>query len=129
MRCQFLNDSQYPALIDEARKVLHTLVFSEKQVSASNNRWFTVKIMPYRTHENRINGLVITFNDITFAKKLEESLREIEKNFRFLIDTMPVGILLQQSDGYIVCIVCLTLGKPVNGFVIGIAHHQDQKTR
>ncbi len=94
-------DLHYPALVDDAREVLHTLVFSEKQVSASNNRWFTVKIMPYRTQENRINGLVITFTDITVAKKLEESLREIEKNFRFLIDTMPVGIMVQQADGFI----------------------------
>jgi two-component system CheB/CheR fusion protein len=97
-----VTDLQYPALIDDAHEVLHTLVFTEKQVSASNNRWFTVKIMPYRTQENHINGLVITFTDITTAKKLEESLREIEKNFRFLIDTMPVGMILQHADGHII---------------------------
>jgi two-component system CheB/CheR fusion protein len=97
-----VTDLNYPALADDAREVLHTLVFSEKQVAANSDRWFTVKIMPYRTQENRINGLVITFNDISIAKKLEQSLREIEKNFRFLIDTMPVGIILQQAEGDIV---------------------------
>jgi two-component system CheB/CheR fusion protein len=97
-----VTDLHYPALADDAHEVLTTLVFSEKQIAASNERWFTVKIMPYRTQENRINGLVITFNDISIAKKLEQSLREIEKSFRFLIDTMPVGIILQQSEGDIV---------------------------
>ena len=97
-----VTDLNYPELVDDAREVLHTLVFSEKQVSASNNRWFSIKIMPYRTQENHINGLVITFNDISIAKKLEENLREIEKGFRFLIDTMPVAILLQHADGHIV---------------------------
>jgi two-component system CheB/CheR fusion protein len=97
-----VTDLQYPALTDDAREVLNTLVFSEKEVSASNDRWFTVKIMPYRTEENRINGLVITFSDISIAKKLEQNLREIEKDLRFLIDTMPVGIMLQDSEGDIV---------------------------
>ena len=97
-----VTDLQYPELVNDAREVLQTLVFSEKQVSASNNRWFTIKIMPYRTQENRINGLVITINDISVAKKLEANLRKIEQDFRFLIDTMPVGIILQQADGDIV---------------------------
>ncbi len=51
-------------------KEMYSLVFSEKEVSASYGRWFVVKIMPYRTQENRIVGLVITFTDITTAKKL-----------------------------------------------------------
>ena len=96
-----VTELQYPELVDDAREVLNTLVFSEKQVSASNSRWFMVKIMPYRTQENRINGLVITFTDITVAKKLEESLLEIEKSYRCLIDTMPVGIIVQQAEGSI----------------------------
>jgi len=51
-------------------KEMYSLVFSEKEVSASYGRWFVVKIMPYRTQENRIVGLMITFTDITTAKKL-----------------------------------------------------------
>ncbi len=99
-----VTDLQYPELLDDAQEVLRTLVFCEKEVSASNDRWFTIKIMPYRTQENRINGLVITFNDISIAKKLEQNLREIEQSFRFLIDTLPVGIMLQQAEGNIIMI-------------------------
>jgi hypothetical protein len=50
-------------------------VFVEKQVSARDKRWFTVRIMPYRTQDNRISGVVITFADITVAKKLEAAAR------------------------------------------------------
>ena len=97
-----VTDLHYPDLSDDAQKVLNTLVFSEKEIYANNDRCFSVKIMPYRTHDNRINGLVITFSDISIAKKLEQSLREIEKSFLFLIETIPVGIMLQDSEGYIV---------------------------
>ena len=65
----------YPDLGVDAQKVLDTMVFSEKQVTSDNERWFTVRIMPYRTMQNRINGLVITFIDITVAKHLEAELR------------------------------------------------------
>jgi two-component system, chemotaxis family, CheB/CheR fusion protein len=59
----------YPELAEDTQKVLKRLVFVEKQVSARDQRWFTVRIMPYRTQDNRIDGVVITFADITVAKK------------------------------------------------------------
>ncbi len=75
-----VSDLDFPDMIDEAREVLRTLIFSEKQVAASNGRWFSVRIMPYRTTEDVISGVVITFADITAAKRLEAELRaEIEK--------------------------------------------------
>jgi two-component system CheB/CheR fusion protein len=66
----------YPALSDDTQKVLRNLVFIEKQVSSRDKRWFTVRIMPYRTHDNRIDGVVITFADITASKNVEAELRE-----------------------------------------------------
>ncbi|MHB8894894.1 MAG: PAS domain-containing protein [Candidatus Geothermincolia bacterium] len=66
---------RYPELPEDAREVLRTLVFSQKSVAASDGRWFSVRIMPYRTVENVIDGLVITFGDITVAKTLEAQLR------------------------------------------------------
>lgn len=68
-------DLDYPDLAQDAHEVLNTLIFSEKQVTADNERWFTVRIMPYRTMQNLINGVVITFIDITLAKNLEAELR------------------------------------------------------
>ena len=70
------SDLLYPALVKDAHEVLLTLVFSERSIATEDGRWFTVRIMPYRTMDNRIDGVVITFADITAAKKIEADLRE-----------------------------------------------------
>jgi two-component system CheB/CheR fusion protein len=67
--------------------VLRTLVFSEKQIAARDGRWFLVRIMPYRTMEEVIDGLVITFSNITAAKTLETQLREENARLKRLLET------------------------------------------
>ncbi|MEY4139490.1 MAG: hypothetical protein RLZZ371_1672, partial [Pseudomonadota bacterium] len=69
-------DLTYPSMVADAREVLRTLVFTESDVPATGSRWFRVRIMPYRTQDNRIDGLVITFTDISASKNLELELRE-----------------------------------------------------
>ncbi len=69
------SDLRYPELTDDAREVLRKLTAVEKPVGARDGRWFTVRIMPYRTADDRIDGVVITFANITEAKKLEAQLR------------------------------------------------------
>ncbi|WP_246840502.1 chemotaxis protein CheB [Lacimicrobium sp. SS2-24] len=66
---------EYPELNDDAQTTLSTLVFCEKQISTTDGRWFTVKIMPYRRLDNVIDGVVITLVDITATKELEHVLR------------------------------------------------------
>jgi two-component system CheB/CheR fusion protein len=66
----------YPELVTDAKNTLRTLVFSEKEISTSDGHWFKVRIMPYRTVANVIQGAVITFVDITAAKQLESRLRK-----------------------------------------------------
>ena len=55
----------YPALADDAKEVLRTLVFNEKSVDSSDGRRFRIRIMPYRTVDDMIDGVVITFTDVT----------------------------------------------------------------
>ncbi len=66
----------YPDLALDAQAVLRTLVLKETEVKTVDGRWFSVRIMPYRTLDNRVDGLVITFSDITAAKTLEATLRQ-----------------------------------------------------
>ena len=68
-------DLCYPELSEDAREVLRKLVSVEKSIAASDGRWFAVRIMPYRTLDDRIDGVVITFTNITVAKTLEAKLR------------------------------------------------------
>jgi chemotaxis methyl-accepting protein methylase/PAS domain-containing protein len=80
-----VSDLTYPGMAEEAREVLRTLVFSEKQVTTNDSRWFSVRIMPYRTVDDVIGGVVITFTDITETKKMETELREEIANLKKLV--------------------------------------------
>ncbi|GGY74694.1 chemotaxis protein CheB [Marinobacter zhanjiangensis] len=72
-----LNTSlRYPELQEDARQTLSTLAVTEKQITTDDDRWFSVRIIPYRRLDNVIDGVVITLVDITDTKKLESSLRE-----------------------------------------------------
>ncbi|MFT6690843.1 MAG: transcriptional regulator with PAS, ATPase and Fis domain, partial [Colwellia sp.] len=73
-----VTELDYTSLQKDAREVLDTLSFIEKEITANNDRWFRVRIMPYRTQENVIDGVVITFTDISEAKLLESQLREVK---------------------------------------------------
>jgi len=67
----------YSTFVGDVKEVLRTLIYHERQVSTSDGRWFKVRIMPYRTQSNRIDGVVITFVNISESKVLEVSLRDI----------------------------------------------------
>jgi two-component system CheB/CheR fusion protein len=69
------SELRYPQLAGDAREVLRTLASTEKPVATRDGRWFTMRIMPYRTLDDRIDGVVITFTNITAAKTLEAKLR------------------------------------------------------
>jgi two-component system CheB/CheR fusion protein len=73
---EMANDLQYPEIADHALEVLRTLRYMENDISTKDNKCFRVRIMPYRTLDERIDGLVITFIDISVAKSLEIELKE-----------------------------------------------------
>jgi hypothetical protein len=72
------SDLFYPELAEDVQQVLRTLVRAEKQVATRDGRWFAARILPYRTLENMIDGVVITFVDITVSKTLETQLRQTQ---------------------------------------------------
>jgi chemotaxis methyl-accepting protein methylase len=69
-------DLDYPDLKKDAQEVLSTLVFRERQAKTYDDRWYRVRIMPYRTLDNLIDGVVITFIDISEIKQLEAKLKQ-----------------------------------------------------
>jgi two-component system CheB/CheR fusion protein len=66
----------YPDLNDDAKETLRTLALTEKQITTTDGLWFMVRIKPYRTLSNVIQGVVITLIDITASKNLEARLRK-----------------------------------------------------
>ena len=71
---EIVSNLHYPGITDHAHEVLRTLVFKETEIATNDQQWFTIRIMPYRTVDDRIDGLVITFIEISKAKKLEAEL-------------------------------------------------------
>jgi len=70
-----VSDLNYPSLVEDVRQVLSELAPKERAVKGRDRCWFNVRIMPYRTSDDRIDGVVITFSDITAAKTLEAKMR------------------------------------------------------
>ncbi|MDZ4350851.1 MAG: chemotaxis protein CheB [Xanthomonadaceae bacterium] len=66
---------QYPDLQHDVAETLRNLRPSDKQIRSSGQRWFTVRIMPYRRLDDVIDGVVITMVDITETKQIEQALR------------------------------------------------------
>lgn len=68
---------RYDKLVEDANAVLHTLAFREVEVQSESGEWYLMRVLPYRTTENVIDGLVITFIDVTNLKKLQGLTQQI----------------------------------------------------
>lgn len=88
----------YPELADDAREVLRTLVLTIKQIPTRDGRWFSIRIMPYRTFDDRIDGLVITFIDISDLKLVEEQMKYLNEENRLLIESSSKVMVKLSAD-------------------------------
>jgi two-component system CheB/CheR fusion protein len=68
---------RYDDLINDAEEVLDRLVTKEKEIQTKEGQWFQVRILPYRTVDNVIDGVVITVIDIDMQKKVQEKLEQM----------------------------------------------------
>ena len=66
---------EYPEVNDDAREVLQQLAPIEREVRSTDGSYYLARLLPYRTAEDQIAGVVLTFLDITRRKQAEESLR------------------------------------------------------
>jgi len=76
-------------LVDDAQKVLDTLVFREREVKTKDGQYFLMRMMPYRTSERVIDGVVMTFTNLTEHKQLEGQLRDEGKQYQLLFELNP----------------------------------------
>jgi PAS domain S-box-containing protein len=83
-------------LIADAERVLERLEPVERVVRTKGGHAFLMQISPYRTAEDRINGVVVTFLDITGRERAEEAVRESEEKYRTLFNSIDEGFLLME---------------------------------
>ncbi len=98
----FSHQLEYDDLIQDTRKVLSDLVPVRREVRSRNNLWYDMRMRPYRTVDNKIDGVVITFVDITERRHTEDSLRESARQLRQqkqLVELARAPILVCEFDG------------------------------
>lgn len=88
------NRLAYAHLQTDAEAVLSKLQPIEREVQTTDDRVFIMRVLPYRTAEDRINGVVLTFVDITDRKAAEEALARSEEKYRTLFDSIDEGFCL-----------------------------------
>jgi two-component system CheB/CheR fusion protein len=93
-------------LLLDARRVLVDLLPASAEVQAEDGDWYLRRILPYRTKEDRIEGVVITFSDVTDLKQLadalrcsEQSVRQSEIRYRELVQNANSAIIRWKRDG------------------------------
>jgi two-component system CheB/CheR fusion protein len=89
---------EYDSLEQDARKVLKTLVFCEHEVRSENGTWYLMRIMPYRTAENLIQGLTLTFVEIIATQQEQVVSREVIRYLQSIFDTIHEPTLLMDGE-------------------------------
>jgi two-component system CheB/CheR fusion protein len=74
----------YSALTEDLQKVTETLAPVQVEVQAKTGGWYLLRIRPYRTLDNRIEGAVIVFIDITELKQAQDELNRIKLGINVL---------------------------------------------
>ena len=87
-----------PDLMADARKVLERLIPIERQIASEGKRWYMRRILPYRTMDNHIEGVVITFVDITRRHVAEIAQRESEERYRLIVEGATEYAIIMLDD-------------------------------
>ena len=88
----------YPDLVEDIQKVIEKLVYKEKEVINVNGMWYKVRIMPYKTSKNIIDGATITFIDISNMKNTQEKLQDALKYAENIIYTAHEPLLVLDNE-------------------------------
>ena len=93
------NQLGYSEMVLDAQKVLNKLIPIEKEIKDKNGATYLTRILPYRTSDDHIGGVVITFIDITSRVEAEEYLKQSEEHFRALVEASAQVVWTATASG------------------------------
>ncbi len=85
---------KYEGLVADARETLRTLATITREVETKDGRWYSLRIIPYRTQQNEITGLVLTFLDIDEKRILQAALHYTQS----IVDTVREPMLVLDKE-------------------------------
>jgi two-component system CheB/CheR fusion protein len=92
----------YEGMIKDALTVFETLTVIEREIASSDDRWYIARLLPYRSNTDQIDGIVLTFIDITKRREAEEELRLGEERMRLVTEsTHDYAIIVLNDEGNI----------------------------
>ena len=93
----------YDRLVFDVQSVLDTLVPTETEVQTTDRKWYAMRIQPYRTLDNVIEGAVISFINVTETVRVREELRKANAllNLSMAVRDAQDAITVQDLDGRI----------------------------
>lgn len=96
---------KYDKFIDDAKEVLRTLVFKEIELQTNEGIWYQMRILPYRTMSNVIDGVVITFININTLKSAYQEIHKLNQDIQLareysdnIVDTVRDSLLILDKD-------------------------------
>jgi two-component system CheB/CheR fusion protein len=90
----------YDQLAGDVSATFDTLRLVEREVRSNDGRYYIVRLLPYRTNEDRIEGAVMTFFDITARRQAEEQARASEARMRMVAESAnDYAIITQDQEG------------------------------
>jgi two-component system CheB/CheR fusion protein len=98
----FTHKLEYASLAADAHEVLRTLQTLEREVHSSDGSWYLARLLPYRTLDDKIDGVVLTFVEITSRLQVEERLREQAARLREQAEIVNLGdLMVRDADNRI----------------------------
>jgi two-component system, chemotaxis family, CheB/CheR fusion protein len=91
----FAHHLDYEGFVSDARAVLNQLTPVEREVRTKEQRWYRMRMRPYRTVDDKIDGIAVSFVEFTQRRRAEE-------RFRLAVEAAPSGMIMVDSQGRII---------------------------
>jgi two-component system CheB/CheR fusion protein len=85
-------------LLDHARAVLASLAPLRREIEAEDGAWYIQRVLPYRGHDERVEGVIFTFADISEIKAAEREIRSARAYSDSIVDTIRQPLVVLDDE-------------------------------